>query len=190
MLKFSRDNNRPTEFKLGELIREILDFYHPYAERRGIVVIQRLETEGMIEGFRGEIVQVVTNLLLNALEVTPMGGKVVVHLYPAPAWLCEVHKRCGFCLSVSDTGMGIAPQHYQRIFEPFFTTKGDKGTGLGLWLCMGIVSRVGGSIRVWSSRRPGRSGTCFSVFLPAEEGTFTPLRRRYERENSTCQSKE
>jgi hypothetical protein len=75
----------------------------------------------------------------------------------------------------------LAPQHRARIFEAFFTTKGDKGTGLGLWLCTGIVSRVGGSMRVWSTRRPGHSGTCFSVFLPAEEATFTPLRRRYER---------
>jgi two-component system NtrC family sensor kinase len=178
MLKFNRDNNRPTEFKLEELIREILDFYRSQAMRQGIDVIQRLETEGLIKGFRGEIIQVVTNLLLNALEVTPMGGKVVVHLYPAPSWLCRVHNRFGFCLSVADTGSGIDPQNYRCIFEPFFTTKGDKGTGLGLWLCTGIVNRVGGSIRVWSSRRPGRSGTCFSVFLPAEEATFTPLRRR------------
>ena len=190
MLKFNRDQNRPTEFKLEELIREILDFYRPQAERQGIVVIQRLETEGMIVGFRGEIVQVVTNLLLNAIEAAPVDGKVVVHLYPAPPWLCRLHNRRGYCLSVTDTGAGIDPQHYKRIFEPFFTTKGEKGTGLGLWLCTGIVNRVGGSIRVWSSRRPGRSGTCFSVFLPAEEATFTPLRRRYERGNSLCQPKE
>jgi two-component system CheB/CheR fusion protein len=190
MLKFNRDNNRPTEFKLGEVIREVLDFYCHQAERQGIAVIQRLETDGIIVGFRSEIVQVVTNLLLNALEATSIGGKVVVHLFPAPPWLCRVHNRCGFCLSIADTGVGVDPQHYQRIFEPFFTTKGDKGTGLGLWLCTGIVNRVCGSIRVWSSRRPGRSGTCFSVFLPAIEGTFTPLRRRYERGTSAGQSKE
>jgi PAS domain S-box-containing protein len=187
MLKFHRDNNRPTEFKLDELLREISDFYRPQAERQGIVVIQRFETEGIILGFRGEIIQVVTNLLLNALEATPVGGKVIVHLYPAPPWLCEVHNRCGYCLSIADTGVGIAPEHYNQIFEPFFTTKGEKGTGLGLWLCTGIVNRVGGSIRVWSSHRLGRVRTCFSVFLPAEEGSFTPLRRRYERGDSTCQ---
>jgi signal transduction histidine kinase len=190
MLKFHRDNNQPTEFKLEELIREVSDFYRPQAERQGIVVIQRLETEGMVVGFRGELVQVVTNLLLNAIEASPVGGKVVVHLYPAPSWFCRVHSRCGYCFSVADTGTGVDLQHHKRIFEPFFTTKGDKGTGLGLWLCTGIVNRVGGSIRVWSSRRTGRSGACFSVFLPVEEGTFTPLRRRYERENSACQSQE
>ena len=188
MLKFHRDNNQPTEFKLEELVREVANFYRPQAERQGIVVDRRLETEGIIVGYSGEIVQVVTNLLLNALEATPSGGRVILHLYPAPPWLCEVRGQCGYCLSVTDTGSGIDPQHYARLYEPFFTTKGDKGTGLGLWLCMGIVSRVSGSMRVWSTRRPGRSGTCFSVFLPAEEATFTPLRRRYEREKSACQT--
>jgi signal transduction histidine kinase len=188
MLKFNRDSNRPTEFKLGNLVHELLDFYRAQAKRQGIVIVQRLETEGLIVGFRGEIIQVLTNLLLNAIEASPIGKTVIVHLYPAPPWLCAAHKRFGFCVSVADTGAGIDPQNYRRIFEPFFTTKGDKGTGLGLWLCTGIVNRVGGSIRVWSSRRLGRSGTCFSVFLPAEEATFTPLRRRYERDNPACQS--
>jgi two-component system, chemotaxis family, CheB/CheR fusion protein len=180
MLKCHRDSNHPTEFKLNEVLQEVLDFYRPQAERQGIVVNQRMETQGITVGFRGEIVQIITNLLLNAIEATPAGGQVTVHLYPASHWLCEVRNRCGYCVSVADTGCGIAPQHYARIFEPFFTTKGDKGTGLGLWLCRGSVNRVGGSIRVRSTRR-GRSGTCFSVFLPAEETTFTPRRRRYER---------
>jgi two-component system, NtrC family, sensor kinase len=184
MLKFHRESNRRANpFKLSEVLQEISDFYRPQAEEQGVSVTQRIETEGPIVGFRGEIVQVVTNLLLNAIEATSAGGKVIFHLYPAHPWLCEVHGECGYCLSVADTGCGIAPEDYARIFEPFFTTKGDKGTGLGLWLCMGIVSRVGGSVRVWSRRRLGRSGTCFAVFLPAEEAPFTPLRRRYEREN-------
>ena len=180
MLKFHRDVNRPTQFKLSEVLREVLDFYRPQAEAKGVAFSQRIETEGAIAGFRGEIAQVVTNLLLNALAATPAGGKVMVHLYPAPPWLCEAHKHSGHCLSIADTGSGIAPQHRARVFEPFFTTKGEKGTGLGLWLCAGIVNRVGGSIRVRSTSRPDRSGTCFSIFLPHGEATSTPLRRRYE----------
>ena len=157
----------------GHLLRQ--------AERHQINITQCIEIDGTVEGFRGEIVQVVGNLLLNALDATPSGGKVSVHLYSAPHWLCEIHGRSGYCLSVADSGSGIAPQDYAKIFEPFFTTKGEKGSGLGLWLCTGIVNRVGGSIRVWSSRLLHRSGTCFSVFLPAEEATFAPRRRRYER---------
>ena len=167
-LKFHRDSNKPAEFKLGTVLREISDFYRPQADRPRIVIDQRLDTEGVSLGFRSETVQVVTNLLLNALDATPAGGQVIIHLYPAPRWLCKVHASSGYCLTIADTGSGIAPQDRARIYQPFFTTKGERGTGLGLWVSGGIVDRIGGSIRVWSTCRPGRSGTCFSVFLPVE----------------------
>jgi PAS domain S-box-containing protein len=190
MVKFHHDSNKPTEFKLSEVLGDVSEFYRLQAERQGVVVNQRIEIDGLIVGFRSEIVHVVSNLLLNALEATPAGGQVGVHLYPAPPWLREAHNHWGYCLSIADTGTGIDPQRLKRVFEAFFTTKGDKGTGLGLWVCRGIVDRVGGSIRVWSTCRPGRSRTCFSVFLPAEEATFTPIRRRYERDKSACPTKE
>ena len=173
MLKFHRDTNKLAEFKLDAVLREVSDFYRSQADKRGIVIHQRLETDGAILGFRSEIVQIVTNLLLNALDATPAGGQVAIHLYPAPRWLCEIHASRGYCLSIADTGCGIASQDRERIYQPFFTTKGERGTGLGLWVSAGIVDRIGGSIRVWSSLRPGRSGTCFSLFLPAEQAAFT-----------------
>jgi two-component system NtrC family sensor kinase len=167
-LKFHRDGNKPAEFELKAVLREVSNFYRPQAERKGIVIRERFETDGAIVAFRGEIVQVVTNLLLNALDATTR-GHVILHLYPAPRWLCEVHDSSGYCLSIADSGSGIAPQDRARIFEPFFTSKGERGTGLGLWVSAGFIDRVGGSIRVWSTCRPGRSGTCFSVFLPAKQ---------------------
>ena len=176
-LKFHRDGNKPAEFKLKAVLREVSDFYGPQAERKGIVFRERIETDGAIVAFRGEIVQVVTNLLLNALDATTARGQVILHLYPAPRWLCEVHTSSGYCLSIADSGNGIAPQDRARIYQPFFTTKGERGTGLGLWVSAGIINRIGGSIRVWSTCRPGRSGTCFSVFLPAKQTTFTRLNR-------------
>ena len=169
MLKFHRDANKLAEFKLNAVLSEISDFYRPQAEKQGVVLHQRSETDGSILGFRSEIVQVVTNLLLNALDATPAGGQVIVHLYSAPRWLCDIHAQSGYCLSIADTGSGIAPQDRTRIYQPFFTTKGEKGTGLGLWVSAGIMDRIGGSIRVWSTSRPGRSGTCFSVFLPSKQ---------------------
>jgi two-component system NtrC family sensor kinase len=181
MLKYHRDSNKVAEFKLKAVLSEISDFYQSQADKQGIVVHQRFETDGTILGFRSEIVQVVTNLLLNALDATPACGQVIVHLYPASSWLCKVHGRGGYCLSIADTGSGIAPADLARIYQPFFTTKGERGTGLGLWVSAGIIDRIGGSIRVWSSRRPGRSGTCFSVFLPSEQAAFTPLRSRHSR---------
>jgi len=177
-LKFHRDSNKPGVFKLSAVLREVSDFYRPQAKRQGIVLHQRFETDGAISAFRSEIVQVVTNLLLNALDATPASGQIIMHLYPAPRWLCEIHASCGYCLSIADSGSGIAPEDRARLYQPFFTTKGERGTGLGLWVSAGILDRIGGSIRVRSTRRPGRSGTCFSVFLPVEQAIFTPLRCR------------
>ena len=61
------------------------------------------------------------------------------------------------------------------IFEPFFTTKGIKGTGLGLWVSKGIVQRYGGSIRMYSRTKAGKSGTAFSIFLPRNQGRRSEL---------------
>ncbi|MGB7170094.1 MAG: PAS domain-containing sensor histidine kinase, partial [Acidobacteriaceae bacterium] len=82
-LKFHRDSNKPAVFSLDAVLREVSEFYRSQAERQGIVIHQRLEIDGAILAFRSEIVQVVTNLLLNALDATPTGGQVILHLYPA-----------------------------------------------------------------------------------------------------------
>jgi signal transduction histidine kinase len=94
-LKFHRDGNKPAEFKLSAVLCEVSDFYRPQAEKQGIVVHHRIEADGAILAFRGEIVQVVTNLLLNAFDATLPGGQVILHLYPAPRWLCEIHASYG-----------------------------------------------------------------------------------------------
>jgi signal transduction histidine kinase len=178
-LKFHREAGRPAEFELAGLIAELVEFYQPKAKQHGVIVVTRLDAKAKIIGFSGEIRQVISNLLLNAIEATPKDGRVTLHLYES----CDRHDSNwrGYRVSIADTGVGIDAQHRARIFEPFFTTKGEKGTGLGLWVSMGIVHRAGGYIRVWSTRRPGRSGTCFSVFLPPEmPATENHDRRRYE----------
>jgi len=178
-LKFHRENGRPAEFNLSELIGELLEFFEAKAARHGVTLAPRLLAEARMVGYSGEIRQVVSNLLLNAIEATPPQGCVAVRLAEATNWRRGEER--GYRVSIADNGSGIDAEHRLRIFEPFFTTKGDKGTGLGLWVTLGIVDRAGGSIRVWSTQRPGRSGTCFSVFLPAHTPSDeTPGRRRYE----------
>jgi signal transduction histidine kinase len=127
-LKFHRDGNKPAEFKLNAVLTEVSDFYRAQAEKQGIVVHQRLETDGTILAFRSEIVQVVANMLLNAFDATSPGGKIIIHLYPAPRWLCEVHASFGYCFSIADSGCGIALEDRAQIYQPFFTTKGERGT--------------------------------------------------------------
>ena len=163
-LKIQRDSATPTRFNLCDLIRELLTAYENKISRSGISVQVRLDHECNVLGYSSEIRQVVSNLLINALDATPKGGKIVVHVSQSLDWHSGKSRGCR--MTIADTGGGIDPQHRSRLFEPFFTTKGENGTGLGLWVSAGIISRARGSLRVWSTQRPGHSGTCFSVFLP------------------------
>jgi len=108
--------------------------------------------------------QLFANLISNAIDATPPGGCVRIEVSPAVNWR-DPSKR-GVSVVVADTGSGIPEQVRRRIFEPFLTTKGDAGTGLGLWVCDDIVKRHGGRLRL-KTRTHGRSGTAFSIFLPA-----------------------
>jgi two-component system CheB/CheR fusion protein len=177
-LKLHRDKGEAVQFSLTEVLDDLLELYAHKAMSCGVTVQRRLEGESRIVGYAGEIRQVISNLLLNAIEATAPAGKVVAHCYPSKSWRNGVS---GYRVSVADTGAGIDRQTRSRIFEPFFTTKGEKGTGLGLWVSLGIIHRAGGRIHVWSTQMPGRSGTCFNVFLPAERPIrVMPRRRRYE----------
>ncbi len=110
-----------------------------------------------IRGNLGNLQQVFTNLLLNALHATPSGGKIGMHV--------EMADTAGFIkFTVEDSGAGIPAKVQEKIFEPFFTTKQvGKGTGLGLSVSFAIVKRHGGRIEVFSE--PGH-GTKISVLLP------------------------
>ena len=113
-----------------------------------------------------EFDQLVVNLVLNAKDASPTGSTILVSLERAKGSSHE--EPAGpdaevLLLRVKDEGTGIAPAVIDRIFEPFFTTKGERGTGLGLATCFGIVQRAEGRIVVHSE--VGK-GSCFSVELP------------------------
>jgi two-component system cell cycle sensor histidine kinase/response regulator CckA len=122
---------------------------------------------------RGQLEQVVMNLVINARDAMPDGGRLTIrldaiHLDGTQAMaLVEGNAGDYARLSVSDTGTGMDEQTRAKLFEPFFTTKEQgKGTGLGLSIVYGIVKQSGGEIRVASVPR---EGTTFTIYLPTAE---------------------
>ncbi|MEL7059858.1 MAG: ATP-binding protein [Acidobacteriota bacterium] len=125
--------------------------------------------------------QVLMNLVVNARDAMPDGGRLRIRTYDRLVTQVEDDPRQGplpagryAVLAVEDEGVGIEPDVLSRIFEPYFTTKArGKGTGLGLSMVYGIVSQSRGSLRVAST--PGE-GTRFLVYLPAADGPASPVR--------------
>jgi signal transduction histidine kinase/CheY-like chemotaxis protein len=125
-------------------------------------VVTELGAVPPVEGHPAELRQVLTNLVLNAVDALPRGGTITVSTRTA-AGAVEV--------AVVDTGVGMSDEVRRRIFEPFFTTKGPKGTGLGLAMVYGIVARHGGEVLVDS--REG-AGSTFTIRLPLGAGHAEP----------------
>ena len=162
-LGFYRDTSIPGTVEISAALDEIVALYGRRIDSKGI----HLETEygpGLaIHAFPGEIRQLLSNLLVNAIDACGSGGQLRIRATSRNDW--NHNRRSGVRITIADNGCGIPKPHLARLFEPFFTTKEDVGTGLGLWVSKGIVQRHGGSIRARSSTRAGESGTVFSLFL-------------------------
>jgi signal transduction histidine kinase len=164
------DSVRPREPEIRVTsLRDVLDralplLRHP-ARRRQVTLrthlpddLPRLAADG------GQLQQVLINLVLNAIDATPVGGEVEVSARRAP-----LRERPGVAVSVRDTGPGIPAELLPRVFEPFFTTKpAGRGSGLGLAICRDIVKAHGGELRVESDG----AGTTFTAWIPGTPDGF------------------
>lgn len=169
-LGFYREAAHPVTVQISDVIKSVLALYQRKIESRRISITSDFERESSILAFPGEMRQVFSNLIANALDALPIGGRIDVCVRQAHS--PRNREQTGVLCRISDNGEGIRRENVRFIFDPFFTTKGERGTGLGLWVTRGIVNKHGGWIRVRSSSEPGSSGTTFLIFLPRESETL------------------
>jgi signal transduction histidine kinase len=174
LLAFSRRQRlAPRPIELAGVAREL----EPMLRRllaETVTLEVRTPVRGPVEADPSQVAQVIVNLVVNARDAMPAGGRVAVTVSeldgPARAACAEPGLPAGplSVLSVADDGVGMDEATRARIFEPFFTTKAPgKGTGLGLSTVYGIVAQSGGAIRVRSA--PGQ-GSELAVYLPRHAG--------------------
>jgi PAS domain S-box-containing protein len=160
--EFTRKRARQELFKLdiNSIIRDVIDITRPKwkdeAQGKGIQIemVSQLGDVGDTAGNASEMREVITNIIFNAIEAMPMGGKIELRSF---------REKENIYIRIADTGIGMDETTRKKIFEPFFTTKPFSNTGLGLSMSYGIIKRFGGEIKVES--RVG-SGTTFTLILP------------------------
>lgn len=152
------------EVDFGKLVDDALVVVRPRANQQEVEI--RRSIAGNLpkaEGDARQLGEALVNLMVNALEVMPHGGRLSIVVAPDPPEPPASGPR-RIRIDVADTGPGIPESNLDRLFEPFFTTKAS-GSGLGLAIVQGIVERHGGTIAV---RTRAGSGTTFSIALPAK----------------------
>jgi PAS domain S-box-containing protein len=165
MLSLYREPKAPIQIDVKELLEGVLLLLERRIAHQQIQVKREFHEACIVEGFPAELRQVVTNVLVNAIEAVGPEGRMRIRVEAAPA---EEFRGAGAMIEVADNGPGIADGEAERLFQPFFTTKGEHGTGLGLWVSMGIVQKHGGTIRLVNCGDEEYRGACARIYLPAE----------------------
>ncbi len=164
-LRFHKQASKPQAATAADLFSTVMSIYEGRLRNAHVRVEKRFRSDRPVVCFQGDVRQVLNNLVANALEAMPLGGRLLIRSRKGRDWKTGRH---GLLLSIADNGAGIHPSVKKKIFEAFFTTKGTAGNGLGLWVCQEIVDRHRGRLRMRSTQRAGRNGTVFTLFLPFE----------------------
>jgi len=165
-LRFYRQSTLPARANMSELLDSVLTLYHGRLSTLNIQVERDYDATMDLFCFAGEVRQVFANLVANAIDATPEGGRLMVRARHSRNW--RDPEQTGVRFVIADTGLGMEPEVCARAFEPFFTTKEVTGTGLGLWVSQEIIVKSRGLVHVRSrTAREGASpGTVFQIFLP------------------------
>jgi PAS domain S-box-containing protein len=181
-LKFHRQTGTPKVVLLSEVLGTVVTLFRAKMHSMDIALEVEVGSEVQIACMPSEAQQIFANLLANAIEAMPRGGRLRIRLRASRDW--RNHRAEGMRVTICDSGVGIDRAMLRRIFEPFYTTKAETGTGLGLWVVAQLVERHKGRVQVWSSQRGDRGATVFSVFLPI--GDVGAAEGAAENENETA----
>ena len=162
-LRFHKQASNPQAVTAADLFSTVMSIYAGRLKNAHVEVEKRFRASDPVVCFQGDVRQVLNNLVSNALEAMPLGGRLLIRSRTGRRWTTGER---GLVLTIADNGGGIPSSALRNIFDAFFTTKGTAGNGLGLWVCQEIVERHHGSLRVRSSQRQKRSGTTFTLWLP------------------------
>jgi signal transduction histidine kinase len=159
-LTFHRDHSDARDFDLVDIAESALRLHADKLSRHSITIDRQFRGPACATVFGSEILQVLSNLILNAVDALPRDtGRISIRVKSS---LQFIH------ILISDNGAGIPDKFASRLFEPYVTSK-DSGTGLGLWLSKRIITKHRGTLRFRSSQKKGRTGTSFRISLPAIE---------------------
>jgi len=152
MLGLYRNVVSVSNFDLDAVVEDTLTLFSRPLAKAGVTVDKQLGNVTQFNGSADQFRQLLSNLVVNARDSMPRGGKLIVRTrqFRSPDGLHGL-----VTLTLGDTGTGIAPDLQKSMFEPFVSTKGSKGTGLGLWIVKGVVENHNGRIRVRSSLGKG-----------------------------------
>ncbi len=157
-LRFYQDPIGVMTVDVADVIESVLLLFRSRISTQQVRVQKEHSAGIAVQAPQGELRQVLVNLIGNALDAMPTGGRLIVRARELAGKLGQTCVR----LTVADTGIGMPPEVLSRVFEAFYTTKKTTGTGIGLWLSQEIINKCGSKIHVKST--PGH-GTVFSLYL-------------------------
>lgn len=160
-LGYYKDTGAPADVYVHDLIQNVLTVYNSKMLSAGIAVDSRFNDLQKISASRGEMLQVLSNVVANSIDAMKQGGVLTIQTRNVLSTPQD-----GIEIVIRDTGVGIEQENLARVFEPFFTTKGILGTGIGLWVAKQLVTRRGGQIAIASSASRESSGTTVTIFIP------------------------
>jgi PAS domain S-box-containing protein len=171
-LGFYREQNSAALVSLTELVGTVLRIYSSKLQEAGVAVETRFGSARPVVVRKGEMMQVISNLVTNAMYAMSPGGTLRVTTEDGT---CD--GREALVLSIDDNGRGIPAENLAKIFEPFFTTRGSIGTGIGLWVAKQFIAGHSGTIEVESSTDATSHGTKFLIRLPFENSYSSELEK-------------